>query len=229
MRQGWLCCLNLMLSLIAFHQVPCTRHGVLLRPLLQTKWLLTCAPVGIGWFCVVVLRRTRVSGGTLEAPLGLKQRQGQGWRYRTLLRRGPLKTCLLNRLFLVLLGQAKFVLLPARGREKSPVVRWSCHGGLKCQVSSPPASPPRRSLVEDPSFASALAAPGSRGKSRRSGRDRRAAPVFQMGFPWTEFLHHLNIFNCLRRLPICIDFRSLCLIELPIELVFDLYCIYIVV
>ena len=51
------------------------------------------------------------------------------------------------------------------------------------EVSSPPASPPRRSLVEDPSFASALAAPASRGKSRRSGRDRRAAPMFQMGFP----------------------------------------------
>ena len=51
------------------------------------------------------------------------------------------------------------------------------------EVSSPPASPPRRSLVEDPSFASALAASTCRGKSRRSGRDRRAAPVFQMGFP----------------------------------------------
>ena len=51
------------------------------------------------------------------------------------------------------------------------------------EVSSPPASPPKRSLVEDPSFASALAAPASRGKSRRSGRDRSAVPVFQMGFP----------------------------------------------
>ena len=51
------------------------------------------------------------------------------------------------------------------------------------EVSSPPASPSRRSLVEDPSFASALAASSSRGKSHRSGRDRRAAPVFQMGFP----------------------------------------------
>ena len=50
------------------------------------------------------------------------------------------------------------------------------------EVSSPPASPPKRSLVEDRSFASALAAPASRGKSRRSGRDRRATPVFQMGF-----------------------------------------------
>ena len=53
----------------------------------------------------------------------------------------------------------------------------------RSEISSPPASPPKRSIVEDPSFASALAAPASRGKSRRSGRGRRAAPVFQMGFP----------------------------------------------
>ena len=53
----------------------------------------------------------------------------------------------------------------------------------KFEVSSPPASPQRRSLVDDPSFASALAAPASRGKSRWSGRDRRAAPVFQVSFP----------------------------------------------
>ena len=51
------------------------------------------------------------------------------------------------------------------------------------EVSSPPASPPRRSLLEDPSSAPVLAASTCRGKSRRSGRDRRAAPVFQMGFP----------------------------------------------
>ena len=51
------------------------------------------------------------------------------------------------------------------------------------EVSSPPASPQRRSLVEYPSFASPLAQPVSRGKSRWSGRDRRAAPVLQMGFP----------------------------------------------
>ena len=51
------------------------------------------------------------------------------------------------------------------------------------QVSSPPTSPQRRSLVEDPSFASTLAGPASCGKSRRSGRDRRAPPVFQMVLP----------------------------------------------
>ena len=51
------------------------------------------------------------------------------------------------------------------------------------EFSCPPVFSQRRSLVEDPSFASALAAPASRGKSRRNGRDRRDAPVFQMGFP----------------------------------------------
>ena len=50
------------------------------------------------------------------------------------------------------------------------------------EVSSPPASLPRRFLVEDPNFAPASAKPASRAKSRRSGRDRRAAPMFQMGF-----------------------------------------------
>ena len=84
------------------------------------------------------------------------------------------------------------------------------------EVSSPPASPPKRSLVEVPSFASALAAPTSRGKSRRSGRDRRAAPVFQMGFPKKQSSHNLKIYT----------FPSLCLIELPCVLVFR-SCLYI--
>ena len=53
----------------------------------------------------------------------------------------------------------------------------------KFEISSPPASPQRQSVVEDPFFASALAAQASRGKSRRSGFDRRAAQLFQMGFP----------------------------------------------
>ena len=68
--------------------------------------------------------------------------------------------------------------------------RKTCRSPVKLprrfEISSPPASPQRRSLVEDPSFASGLATPASRGKSRRSGRDRRAAPVFQMGFPWRQ-------------------------------------------
>ena len=53
----------------------------------------------------------------------------------------------------------------------------------KFEISSPLANPQRLSLIEDPSFASALAAQASRGKSRRSGGYQHAAPVFQMGFP----------------------------------------------
>ena len=68
-------------------------------------------------------------------------------------------------------------------KRKRKITRSPVKIPRRFEVSSPPASPTRRSLVEDPSFASALAAPASRGKSRRSGRDRRATPVFQMGFP----------------------------------------------
>ena len=68
-------------------------------------------------------------------------------------------------------------------RWKRKVTRRPVKLPRRFEVSSAPASPPRRSLVEDPSFASGLAAPTSRGKSRWSGRDRRAAPVFQMGVP----------------------------------------------
>ena len=68
-------------------------------------------------------------------------------------------------------------------KRKRTITRSRVKLPWRFEISSPPASPSRRSLVEDPSFASALAAPASRGKSRRSGRDRRAAPVFQMCFP----------------------------------------------
>ena len=68
-------------------------------------------------------------------------------------------------------------------KRKRKVTRSPVKLPRRFEVSSPPARPPKRSLVEDPSFASALAASSSRGKSRLSGRDRRAAPVFQMGFP----------------------------------------------
>ena len=54
-------------------------------------------------------------------------------------------------------------------KRKRKVSRSPVKLPRRFEVSSPPATPPRRSLVEDPSFASALAAPPSRGKSRRKG------------------------------------------------------------
>ena len=68
-------------------------------------------------------------------------------------------------------------------KRKKKISRSPVNLPRQFEISSPPASPPRRTLVEDPSFASALTSAAARGKSRRSGRDRRAAPVFQMGFP----------------------------------------------
>ena len=67
-------------------------------------------------------------------------------------------------------------------KRKRTIFRSPMKLPRKIEISSPPACPQRRSLVEDSSFASAMAAQASRGKSRRSGRDRRATPVFQMGF-----------------------------------------------
>ena len=78
-------------------------------------------------------------------------------------------------------GQSK--IRSPSSKRKRKITRSPVKLPRRFEVSSPPASPPRRSLVEDPSFASALAASTSRGQSRRSGRDRRAAPKFQTGFP----------------------------------------------
>ena len=58
---------------------------------------------------------------------------------------------------------------PGPNKIRSPSINWKrkiTRSPVKLprrfEISSPPASPPRRSLVEDPSFASALAAPASR-------------------------------------------------------------------
>ena len=51
------------------------------------------------------------------------------------------------------------------------------------EVSSPPVSSRKRTVSDDPSFAAALMTESPRGKTRRSGRDRKAAPIFQGGMP----------------------------------------------
>ena len=68
-------------------------------------------------------------------------------------------------------------------KRKRQISRNPMEMPRRFEISSPPASPQRQSLTEYPSFASALAAHASRGKSRLSGRDQRATPGFQMGFP----------------------------------------------
>ena len=51
----------------------------------------------------------------------------------------------------------------------------------KFEFSNRPANSQKPSLLEDPNFASTLIAQASRGKSHRSERDQRAAPVSQIG------------------------------------------------
>ena len=59
--------------------------------------------------------------------------------------------------------------------------------GKKCpvnrrrfEISSPPVTPRKKVVVDDPFFAPALAYQHPRGKSHRNGRNRKAAPVFQV-------------------------------------------------
>ena len=51
------------------------------------------------------------------------------------------------------------------------------------EVSSPSPSSRKRTVIDDPTFAAALTTESPRGKTRKSGRDRKAAPIFQGGMP----------------------------------------------
>ena len=70
---------------------------------------------------------------------------------------------------------------PGKGKKKVS------HSPAKVQrqfeVCSPPASSRKRTVTDDPNFAAALMTESPRGKAKRSGRDRKAAPIFQGGMP----------------------------------------------
>ena len=70
---------------------------------------------------------------------------------------------------------------PEKGKKKishSPVqVR------RQFEVSSPPVSSRKRTVTDDPNFTAALISESPRGKTRKGGRDRKAAPIFQGGMP----------------------------------------------
>ena len=51
------------------------------------------------------------------------------------------------------------------------------------EMSSPSLRPRKRTVIYDPNFAAALTTESPRGKTRKSGRDRKAAPFFQRGMP----------------------------------------------
>ena len=51
------------------------------------------------------------------------------------------------------------------------------------EVLNPSASSRKRAVVDDPTFDSASASESPRGKTRKRGRDRIAATVFEEGMP----------------------------------------------
>ena len=76
-------------------------------------------------------------------------------------------------------GHSRHLFSPGKGKKK--VSPSSVKLPRQFEVASPFASSRKRAVVDDPTFASALASESPRGKTQKSGRDRRAAPVFQGG------------------------------------------------
>ena len=74
-------------------------------------------------------------------------------------------------------SQSRRLTSPGKGKKKVS------HSAVKLprqfEVSSPSLCPRKRTVIDDPNFAAALTTESPRGKTRRSGRDRKAAPTFQ--------------------------------------------------
>ena len=78
-------------------------------------------------------------------------------------------------------GHSRHPSSPGKGKKKKP------HSPVRVQhqfeVCSPPVSSLKRTVSDDPKFAAALTAESPRGKTRKRGRDRKTAPIFQRGMP----------------------------------------------
>ena len=78
-------------------------------------------------------------------------------------------------------SQSRRLKSPGKGKKKVS------HSPVKVprqfEVSSPSLSPRKRTVIDDPNFAAALTTESPRGKTQKSGRDRKAAPIFQGGMP----------------------------------------------
>ena len=72
--------------------------------------------------------------------------------------------------------------LSSPGKGKKKVSHSPVQVRRQFEVSSPPVSSRKRTVTDDPNFAAALISESPRGKTRRSGRDRKAALIFR-SFP----------------------------------------------
>ena len=73
--------------------------------------------------------------------------------------------------------------LSSPGKGKKKVSHSPVQVRRQFEVSSPPVSSRKRTVTDDPKFTAALISESPRGKTRKSGRDRKAAPIFQGGVP----------------------------------------------
>ena len=71
--------------------------------------------------------------------------------------------------------------LSSPGKEKKKVSHSPVKVRRQFEVSSPSGSSRKRTVTDDPNFAAALTTESIRGKTRKSGRYRKAAPIFQGG------------------------------------------------
>ena len=73
--------------------------------------------------------------------------------------------------------------LSSPGKGKKKVSHSPVQVRRQFEVCSPPVSSRKRTVTDDPNFTAALISDSPRGKTRKSGRDRKAAPIFQGGMP----------------------------------------------
>ena len=73
--------------------------------------------------------------------------------------------------------------LSSPGKGKKNVSHSPVNVPRQFEVSSSSVSSRKRIVIDDPNFAAALTTESPRGKTRKSGRDRKVAPVFQGGMP----------------------------------------------
>ena len=78
-------------------------------------------------------------------------------------------------------SQSRRLSSPGKGKKK--VSHSLVKVPRQFEVSSPSLSPRKRTVIDDPNLAPALKTESLRGKTRKSGRDRKAAPIFQGGTP----------------------------------------------
>ena len=73
--------------------------------------------------------------------------------------------------------------LTSAGKGKKKVSDSPVKVPRQFEVSSPSVSSRKRTVIDDPNFAAALTTESPRGKTRKSGRDRKPAPIFQGRMP----------------------------------------------